>query len=357
MARRHTRRGEANGASAEARLRWSVWVVAAASGCYVGSPRRAEVDASADVPHEAAAGLAVQRSCAVNTPGCGVVTIPGGSFTMGASTSCFERKSDDCAYRAQPLQTNVSVGAFALDAYEVTVARFNAYWSVRARDLRTVRSAPIRYPGGVIAWQSPPNVEPQRQSEEFNWSPAPSARDAHPMNGVDYWMAQEFCVWDGGRLPTEAEWEYAARGSARGGLVPGRIYPWGDAQPSVACDRVRWNVGGCDGEDGAFTRRVGSFPAGASAGVFDLAGNVWEWVADNATEYTGAGPPNVCGHRADLRDPLCTVRPTGNRVLRGGSWFDEYIGNLRSATRYLTHAPAERAHQVGFRCARDVPRS
>jgi len=295
----------------------------------------------------------VQRSCeTAATPGCGMVRILGGVFTMGAGTSCNDGVDATCGYGARPPQPNVTVSTFAVDAYEVTVARFNAYWAVRARDVATVRAAPIRYPGGEIAWQPLPNAEPLRQSKEFNWLPTPSVRDAHPMNGLDYWLAQEFCVWDGGRLPTEAEWEYTARGSVRAGLSAGRVYPWGNTPPLLTCDRTRWNTGTCPGDDGGSTRRVGSFPLGASGGVFDLAGNVWEWVADNGTPYTVFGDANPCGNRIGLTDPLCNSRPTGPRTLRGGSWFDEFVGNLRTATRYLTSPAENQLNNLGFRCAR-----
>jgi len=251
------------------------------------------------------------------------------------------------AYLASPVQPNVTVGNFAIDAYEVTVARFNAYWSVRAAEMATVRASPIRYRGGMIAWQPAPNAEPLRQSSQSNWLPTSSTRDAHPMNGVDYWMAQEFCVWDGARLPTEAEWEYAARGSA------GRVYPWGDTAPGASCDRAQWN--NCAGTDGASTRRVGSFPTGAAGGVFDLAGNVWEWLADNYASYSSGGAADSCANRSGTINPLGNNNAAGIRVEHGGWWGDYVVGApLRSATR-LSNTPAARGSAIGFRCARDMP--
>ena len=302
-----------------------------------------------------AAGACVQRSCAGSPtpPGCGFVTIAGGTFTMGSNINCSTSSTDPaCVYYGSPSMPSVTVRGFALDAYEVTVARFNAYWSVRGSAMAMVRSSPIAYCGGSIAWQASPNAEPLRQDESSNWLPGPSSRDAHPMNGIDYWMAQEFCVWDGGRLPTDAEWEYAARGSVRAGLSAGRIYPWGDTAPSGTCDRAQWNR--CPGEDGGSTRRVGSFPTGASGGIFDLAGNVYEWTADNSAAYSASGAPDPCANRSGTTCALCNNSVTVFRVIRGGSWGSIGAADLRGASRDDI-TPAYRSGPLGFRCARDTP--
>ena len=276
-----------------------------------------------------------QRSCTPTVAGCGLVEVTGGTFTMGEAT---------VAVQASPVQPGVTVGSFALDAYEVTVARFNAFWAVRTASLGSIRSAPIAYPGGQsIAW-GVASQAPLTQDSTYNWSAISTTRDAHPMNGVDWWLSQEFCVWDGGRLPTDAEWEYAARGRAVEVLASGRIYPWGDT-PIPACDRVQ--MPGCAGTDGGGTRRVGSFAA--SAGLFDMAGNVFEWTADNYEPYSTSGS-SACGNRSGLTNVLCNNDATGYRVFRGGSWVYQ-VEFLRAASRFIG-APADRLIDLGFRCAR-----
>jgi formylglycine-generating enzyme required for sulfatase activity len=288
------------------------------------------------------AGVCGQRSCAVpGTPGCGLVAITGGdTFTVGSNaTSSF--------YGGTPEQPSVAVGSFAMDTYEVTVARFNAWWSVRARDLAAVRAAPIAYPGAnAIAWGAAA-VAPGAQSSSFNWSPASTTRDAHPMNAVSYWAAQEFCVWDGGRLPTEAEWEFAARGRAvpSEGLVSGRLFPWGNTPPSLSCDRALWR--NCGGSDGGGTRRVGSFPTGVSGGLHDMAGNVYEWMADTFESYRPSWSSNL--------DPLSNLSTTADRIVRGGSWGDSDPNGLLSVGRFTAPPVMNNNPYVGFRCARALP--
>ena len=132
----------------------------------------------------------------------------------------------------------------------------------------------------------------------------PAGKADHPVVYVSWEDAQAFCHWAGVRLPTEAEWEKAARGPATGSGA-GRIYPWGNDAPNVQRCNFNRNVGD--------TTPVGSYPAGASpAGVWDLAGNVWEWVADWYDEgyYAGSPAQNPQGPNAGAY-----------RVLRGGSWF------------------------------------
>ncbi len=288
------------------------------------------------------AGVCGQRSCAVaGTPGCGLVAIVGGdTFTVGSNaTSSF--------YGGTPEQPSIAVGSFAMDTYEVTVARFNAWWSVRSRDLATVRSAPIAYPGAnTIAWGAAA-VAPGAQSGSFNWSPASTTRDAHPMNAVSYWAAQEFCVWDGGRLPTEAEWEFAARGRTipSEGLVSGRLFPWGNTPPSTSCDRALWR--GCGGTDGGGTRRVGSYPTGVSGGLNDMAGNVYEWMADTFQSYRPSWSSNL--------NPLSNLSLTADRIVRGGSWGDSDPNGLLSVGRFTAPPAMNDNPYVGFRCARALP--
>jgi formylglycine-generating enzyme required for sulfatase activity len=179
--------------------------------------------------------------------------------------------------------------AFAIDRHEVTVAQYR----------RCVQAGACREPGG---------------SPACNWTRADRSR--HPVNCVDWNQARAYCAWAGKRLPSEAEWEKAARGARA------RAYPWGDAPPDCA----RAAMSGCT----RHTAPVGSrSPRGDSPyGLWDMAGNVWEWVSDSH----GSGPQG----RA--------------RVCRGGSWQDD-ADELRATSRDHA-APTYRHVDLGFRCAR-----
>ena len=168
------------------------------------------------------------------------------------------------------------------------------------------------------------------------------------MNCVDWNAADRFCKAEGKRLPTEAEWEFAARGS------DGRKYPWGDAPPSVK------HLNACGGECVAWGRKhgtalealfaesdpwpttapVGSFPQGASRwGIEDLVGNVWEWTSDFYAAYADA----------DAEDPVGPASGA-THVMRGGAWNGAYADWVRPSFRFHNGVDT-RSHGVGFRCA------
>jgi formylglycine-generating enzyme required for sulfatase activity len=143
------------------------------------------------------------------------------------------------------------------------------------------------------------------------------------MINVDWNQAKAFCEWRGAQLPTEAQWEKAARG------MDGRTYPWGE---QFYCDKLK-----CMGD----TTKVGSYESGKSPyGIYDLAGNVWEWLADWYDRSYYANSP--------FSNPL---GPSSGhyRVLRGGS-VQNYV-NIRSADRSF-YIPDYSSDGVGFRCAR-----
>lgn len=259
----------------------------------------------------------------------GMVRIEAGSFEMGSPAG--EGTAEE-----HPLHT-VTLSAYCIDRTEVTVAAYEACAAQKA-------CPPA--PGTVYGTKYTDDDEAARWNQFCNRS---DRRD-HPINCVDWTQADAYCRSHDKRLPTEAEWEYAARGT------DGRGYPWGDEPP----DATRVNACGTecvvveerelqrgwtamyDGDDGAVsTAPVGSYPAGASPfGVLDMAGNVWEWTADWYAAYTDVAT-------TDPRSPAVGKY----RVTRGGGWGVGWSGKKATVLRGKNR-PTSRNVFIGFRCAR-----
>jgi len=205
-------------------------------------------------------------------------------------------------------QKRVTVSTFWIDKTEVTVSQY-----------KKCQDASGCTPAGRAKW--------------CNLSS--SGKDDHPVNCVKWDQADSYCRWAGARLPTEAEWEKAARGT------DGRIYPWGNQPPS--CALAVWYDTGSDKRCDAFgTVRVGSRPAGASPyGALDMGGNVWEWVADFYGDNYYAMAPDT-----DPKGP----ENGRHRILRGGGWGNDGDGKLRVAGRFK-FAGGNQTPGTGFRCA------
>jgi formylglycine-generating enzyme required for sulfatase activity len=258
----------------------------------------------------------------------GMIAIPGGSYFMG---------SDEGLALEKPAH-QVTLHPFCIDQFEVRVDAYKACSD----------SGRCKRAGTANEWDGIAEKERKAFDPLCNIRD-PSGKAAHPINCVDWDMADRFCREGGKRLPTESEWEFSARGP------DGRKYPWGDDDPTAghlnACGKecMAWGLKNgieekamYDADDGfANTAPVGSFPKGASRyGVNDVVGNVWEWVAD----YYGP-------YQADEQnDPKGPAEGT-ERVIRGGSWNGSYASWVRPTFRYKD-APSKRSYGIGFRCAR-----
>ncbi len=228
-----------------------------------------------------------------------------GCFDMG---DAFAEGDDD----ELPVH-NVCISAFEMDKHEVTTAEYAACVA----------------DGGCT-------VPSQTDSNLRNFYYDYSDYDNFPVIYVNWHQTVDYCMWAGKRLPTEAEWEYAARG----GLADKR-YPWGDLISGPDANYIdsgdAWDNDTCP---------VGSY-APNGYGLYDMAGNVWEWIADWYDEaYYSVSPTN---------DPIGPMNGT-RRVVRGGGWSnDTYL--LRVANRNLSVLlrPVFDSRRIGFRCARDVP--
>ena len=228
----------------------------------------------------------------------------GGEFSMGSTTA-----SPSGAVLHSPAH-QVSVSTFYLDRYEVTVGRYRE--CVESGTCLAVKNT-----AGCSYY-------------------ATEADDSRAMNCLSYDDAVAFCAWDGGRrLPTEAEWEYAARSSAS------TTYPWGE----LVADCNHAIIGSssiCKQYSTQYSESVGILPLGEGVfGQFDLIGNVSEWVADYHSPYTSDAQ----------EDPTGPANGT-NRVIRGGS-FQSLVVSTPSYIRYALN-PAVRATGVGARCARNA---
>lgn len=219
--------------------------------------------------------------------GAELVAIPAGTFTMG-----YDRGHGD----ERPTHP-VTLSAFSMYRYEVTNEQYAAF-------CKATGHAPSAF----------------ASSSKFN-------QPKQPAVGITWEDAAAYARWAGARLPTEAEWEYAARGT------DGRLYPWGSDRPRA--ERAQFD----QNPSSDATAPVGSHPKGASPfGCEDMAGNAWEWVADRyAYDYYAHSPEK------DPQGPAEGPR----RVLRGGCWG--FPSELRATYRFY-EKPGFSANYVGFRC-------
>ena len=238
----------------------------------------------------------------IGIDGAKMVLIPAGQFQMGS-----EDGEDD----ERPIH-QVDLDAFYIDANEVTVGQYKKFVSA------TGHTAP-------------------------NWNQvSQSARtDNHPIIGITWDDAMAYAIWASKRLPTEAEWEYAARGG-----VPDRKYPWGNREnPSMATYGV------------AVPTPIGSHQPN-SYGLYDLAGNAYEWCLDEYEKnYYQSSPKRnpLCGRNMqEFNETFRTDRKKlkGLRVLRGGSWTSS--AELIRVTSRSRFEPTAALHDFGFRCAESV---
>ncbi len=248
-----------------------------------------------------AVALGSMGSALQSRPADDMVEVPAGRFTMGV-----DKRPGQMDWG--PVR-QIHLEAFSIDRHEVTVLDYRA----------CVKAGRCPGPRGVTG--------------ECNY--AVKGRERHPVNCVPWEHAAKYCQWVGKQLPTEAQWEKAARGTG------GQRYAWGDG-PAADCDRAVMNDAGhgC-GKDGTWA--VGSKPKGASPyGALDMAGNVWEWTADwyapDAYEKNSLSPQSPA---------------TGTeRALRGGSWSSR-DGYLTASARH-SMKPQWGQSDIGFRCVAPI---
>ncbi len=256
-----------------------------------------------------------------DTAPMGMVLIPAGDFQMGSNDA--DSDSDE-----QPIHT-VYVDAFYIDTHEVTNLDFKRFVLANPQWQKSRIPSSLHTGNYLSQWDDDNNY--------------PAGKANHPVVYVSWYAAVAYAKWAGKRLPTEAEWERAARGG-KSGLK----YPWGNTISSTQANYV-FNVGG--------TTAVGVYPANGY-GLYDMVGNVWEWCLDAYNKDYYFSSPS--------RNPLSDVNTLSNadlildnytqikssRVLRGGSWY--YAArDVRVADRY-DDAPTSTFNDFGFRCARSV---
>ncbi len=265
----------------------------------------------------------------------GMAFIPGGKFFMGSD------KVDSPALLSARPAHRADVSDFCMDIHEVSVGQYAACSTT-----------------GECKRAHHDSLWPQGKTDKATWDAGRAAysalcndgqpgRERHPVNCVTWEQADLYCRAHGKRLPSEAEWEFAARGS------DGRVYPWGDAPPDErhlnGCGRecLAWRATSklpvvpllYDADDGhPGTAPVGSFVAGKTeAGLLDMVGNVFEWTADDFKPYPGA--------------PAGASVAEGSKVMRGGGFNSSQAEHAEPALRFPQDATAH-VHAVGFRCAR-----
>jgi formylglycine-generating enzyme required for sulfatase activity len=245
-----------------------------------------------------------------------MIYVPAGDFLMGSTAA--DKAVDD----EQPQHT-AYLDAFWIDRTEVTNAQYVQFLNILGEYRGTCE--------GRDCIETKVEDEDSHILRQDGRYVVESGFEDHPVIEVTWYGAQAYCKWAGARLPTEAEWEKAARGA------DGRMYPWGSDAPD--CSKAQY--ADCSG----MTVPVGTRLAGASPyGVLDMAGNVWEWVADwyDAAYYGSFPAQNPKGANSGE-----------HKVFRGGSWG--YLPKFTRTTDRARNHPTYAGFNLGFRCATLVP--
>jgi sulfatase modifying factor 1 len=282
-------------------------------------------------------------------PSPGMVRIPGGEFTMGS----------DEHYPEEAPAHRVSVHGFWMHATAITNAEFGAF--VEETGYTTIAERPLDpadfpgappenlVPGSLVFTPTPGPVDLRHMSQWWTWMPGAcwkhpegpdsplAGRESHPVVHVAYQDAQSYAAWAGKKLPTEAEWELAARGG-----LDGATYTWGDAPEGEGQKLANYWHGDFPWrpERGyGTTAPVGSYPPNGF-GLFDMAGNAWEWT----TDWFG-------GSIEASYDPAQPQFRVPRKVIKGGSFLcaDSYCLRYRPAARRPHMIDTGMSH-IGFRC-------
>jgi formylglycine-generating enzyme required for sulfatase activity len=309
-------------------------VVAGTCGPNVVDPPADETDGGVPSTLEpSCVGLAPTCGRSHDRDCCGANVITGGKFNLG---------NDD--------RFPATVSTFRLDNYEVTVGRFRRFVAAYKQTMTPAGAGKNPNngsdPGWDVAWNAslPADVAALRSAVKCNdtyqtWTDDAGANENQPMNCLDWYEAYAFCIWDGGRLSTDAEWNYASAGGSQQ-----RQFPWGDTTPD--CTYANYRGVGIDADycvrpGTGSTNDVGSeSPKGDGYwGQSDLSGNIYEWVED----WYASSYPNPC-------NDCSNATPASYRVLHGGC----FINNASSLVSFvrLTYAPSARDYYVGARCSR-----
>lgn len=307
----------------------------------------------------------------------GMALIPGGELNMGgdndqASANEFPKHKVkiDSFWMDRTEVTNRQFEEFVKATGYVTVAERPLVWEELAKDLPPDTPPPpdsVLQPGALVFTATSGPVSLDDVSQWWQWVVGASWRRPdgpgsdiakkmdHPVVQISWEDAEAYARWKGGRLPTEAEWEWAARGG-----LANNIYPWGNEPIEEGAPKANFWQGMFPYDnklsDGFYTTApVGSFPANGF-GLFDMAGNVWEWCSDwfNVDFYKKeqACYSNTKGAEAPFNPSMPYLR---ERILRGGSFLcnDDYCSGYRNARR-MGSSPDTGLNHVGFRCVKDL---
>lgn len=308
----------------------------------------------------------------------GMVWVPSGTFMMGGDNK--QASADEYP------KHKVTVNGFWMDATEVTNEQFAVFvnathyvtiaetkpdWNELKKQLPTGTPKPddsVLVAASLVFRQPKEAVELNDYTQWWEWKPGADWKHPHgpgsdivgkekyPVVHIAWTDAAAYCKWAGKRLPTEAEWEFAARGGLKN-----NIYPWGNEPVNEGKQKANYWQGEFPNkntvEDGFFyTAPVGSF-APNGYGLYDMAGNVWEWTADlyNNTYYDSINKPSGVINPKGPRTSYDPDEPTiPKRTIRGGSFLcnDSYCSGFRVARRMKTSEDSGMEH-LGFRCVKD----